>query len=139
MKKIFTLTVLALFMSLSAMADWSLGNLAYNIKEGATVRMSKVMKSGIKVTFPEVTDNTYSDVTMSAVLIPETGDEILLEGVAGTYKDGVVFKDFGELQNDMKYTFKQIAFNQLHYTFIFYIPSKKFYQNLVIKGVEVFR
>ena len=57
MKKIFTLTVLALFMSLSAMADWSLGNLAYNIKEGATVRMSKVMKSGIKVTFPQVTEN----------------------------------------------------------------------------------
>lgn len=110
MKKIFTLTVLALFMSLSAMADWSLGNLAYNIKEGATVRMSKVMKSGIKVTFPEVTDNKYSDVTLSAVLIPETGDEILLEGVAGTYKDGVVFKDFGELQNDMKYTFKLTEF-----------------------------
>lgn len=110
MKKIFTLIVLALFMSLSAMADWSLGNLAYNIKEGATVRMSKVMKSGIKVTFPEVTDNKYSDVTMSAVLIPETGDEILLEGVAGTYKDGVVFKDFGELQNDMKYTFKLTEF-----------------------------
>lgn len=92
------------------MADWSLGNLAYNIQEGATVRMSKVMKSGIKVTFPEVTDNTYSDVTMNAVLIPETGDEILLEGVAGTYKDGVVFKDFGELQNDMKYTFKITEF-----------------------------
>lgn len=110
MKKIFTLIVLALFMSLSAMADWSLGNLAYNIKEGATVRMSKVMKSGIKVTFPEVTDNKFSDVTMSAVLIPETGDEILLEGVAGTYKDGVVFKDFGELQNDMKYTFKLTEF-----------------------------
>lgn len=110
MKKIFTLIVLALFMSLSAMADWSLGNLAYNIKEGATVRMSKVMKSGIKVTFPEVTDNKYSDVTLSAVLIPETGDEILLEGVAGTYKDGVVFKDFGELQNDMKYTFKLTEF-----------------------------
>lgn len=110
MKKIFTLIVLALFMSLSAMADWSLGNLGYNIKEGATVRMSKVMKSGIKVTFPEVTDNKYSDVTMSAVLIPETGDEILLEGVAGTYKDGVVFKDFGELQNDMKYTFKLTEF-----------------------------
>lgn len=110
MKKIFTLIVLALFMSLSAMADWSLGNLAYNIKEGTTVRMSKVMKSGIKVTFPEVTDNKYSDVTLSAVLIPETGDEILLEGVAGTYKDGVVFKDFGELQNDMKYTFKLTEF-----------------------------
>lgn len=110
MKKIFTLTVLALFMSLSAMADWSLGNLGYNIKEGATVRMSKVMKSGIKVTFPEVTDNKFSDVTLSAVLIPETGDEILLEGVAGTYKDGVVFKDFGELQNDMKYTFKLTEF-----------------------------
>lgn len=110
MKKIFTLTVLALFMSLSAMADWSLGNLGYNIKEGATVRLSKVMKSGIKVTFPEVTDNKYSDVTLSAVLIPETGDEILLEGVAGTYKDGVVFKDFGELQNDMKYTFKLTEF-----------------------------
>lgn len=110
MKKIFTLIVLALFMSLSAMADWSLGNLGYNIKEGATVRMSKVMKSGIKVTFPEVTDNKYSDVTMSAVLIPETGDEILLEGVAGTYKDGVVFKEFGELQNDMKYTFKLTEF-----------------------------
>lgn len=110
MKKIFTLIVLALFMSLSAMADWSLGNLGYNIKEGATVRMSKVMKSGIKVTFPEVTDNKYSDVTLSAVLIPETGDEILLEGVAGTYKDGVVFKDFGELQNDMKYTFKLTEF-----------------------------
>ncbi len=110
MKKIFTLTVLALFMSLSAMADWSLGNLAYNIKEGATVRMSKVMKSGIKVTFPEVTDNKFSDVTLSAVLIPETGDEILLEGVAGTYKDGVVFKEFGELQNDMKYTFKVTEF-----------------------------
>lgn len=110
MKKIFTLTVLALFMSLSAMADWSLGNLGYNIKEGATVRMSKVMKSGIKVTFPEVTDDKYSDVTLSAVLIPETGDEILLEGVAGTYKDGVVFKDFGELQNDMKYTFKLTEF-----------------------------
>lgn len=110
MKKIFTLIVLALFMSLSAMADWSLGNLAYNIKEGATVRMSKVMKSGIKVTFPEVTDNKYSDVTLSAVLIPETGDEILLEGVAGTYKDGVVFKEFGELQNDMKYTFKLTEF-----------------------------
>lgn len=92
------------------MADWSLGNLGYNIKEGATVRMSKVMKSGIKVTFPEVTDNKYSDVTLSAVLIPETGDEILLEGVAGTYKDGVVFKDFGELQNDMKYTFKLTEF-----------------------------
>lgn len=105
MKKIFTLTVLALFMSLSAMADWSLGNLAYNIQEGATVRMSKVMKSGIKVTFPEVTDNQYSDVTMNAVLTPETGDTILLEGV-GTYQDGVVFKDFDELQNDMKYTFK---------------------------------
>lgn len=102
MKKIFTLIVLALFMSLSAMADWSLGNLAYNIKEGATVRMSKVMKSGIKVTFPEVTDNIYTDVFLSAVLTPETGDAILLEGVAGTYKDGVVFKDFGELQNDMK-------------------------------------
>lgn len=110
MKKIFTLIVLALFMSLSAMADWSLGNLAYNIKEGATVRMSKVMKSGIKVTFPEVTDNKYSDVTLSAVLIPETGDEILLEGVAGTYKDGIVFKEFGELQNDMKYTFKLTEF-----------------------------
>lgn len=110
MKKIFTLIVLALFMSLSAMADWSLGNLAYNIKEGATVRMSKVMKSGIKVTFPEVTDTKYPDVTMSAVLIPETGDEILLEGVAGTYKDGVVFKEFGELQNDMKYTFKLTEF-----------------------------
>ena len=110
MKKIFTLIVLALFMSLSAMADWSLGNLAYNIKEGATVRMSKVMKSGIKVTFPEVTDNKYSVVTLSAVLIPETGDEILLEGVAGTYKDGVVFKEFGELQNDMKYTFKLTEF-----------------------------
>lgn len=110
MKKIFTLTVLALFMSLSAMADWSLGNLGYNIKEGATVRMSKVMKSGIKVTFPEVTDNIYTDVTLSAVLIPETGDEILLEGVAGTYKDGVVFKEFGELQNDMKYTFKLTEF-----------------------------
>lgn len=110
MKKIFTLIVLALFMSLSAMADWSLGNLGYNIKEGATVRLSKVMKSGIKVTFPEVTDNKYSDVTLSAVLIPETGDEILLEGVAGTYKDGVVFKDFGELQNDMKYTFKLTEF-----------------------------
>lgn len=110
MKKIFTLIVLALFMSLSAMADWSLGNLAYNIKEGATVRMSKVMKSGIKVTFPEVTDNKFSDVTLSAVLIPETGDEILLEGVAGTYKDGVVFKEFGELQNDMKYTFKLTEF-----------------------------
>ena len=110
MKKIFTLTVLALFMSLSAMADWSLGNLAYNIQEGATVRMSKVMKSGIKVTFPEVTDNQYSDVTMNAVLTPETGDAILLEGVAGTYKDGVVFKDFGELQNDMKYTFKITEF-----------------------------
>ena len=106
MKKIFTLTVLALFMSLSAMADWSLGNLAYNIQEGATVRMSKVMKSGIKVTFPEVTDNQYSDVFLSAVLTPETGDAILLQGVAGTYKDGVVFKDFDELQNDMKYTFK---------------------------------
>ncbi|MGN0303014.1 MAG: hypothetical protein ACI4CB_02145, partial [Prevotella sp.] len=110
MKKIFTLTVLALFMSLSAMADWSLGNLAYNIQEGATVRMSKVMKSGIKVTFPEVTDNKQLDVTMSAVLTPETGDAILLEGVAGTYKDGVVFKDFGELQNDMKYTFKVTEF-----------------------------
>ena len=67
MKKIFTLTVLALFMSLSAMAGWSLGTLAYNIKEGATVRMSKVMKSGIKVTFPEVTDNQYPNVTLSAV------------------------------------------------------------------------
>ena len=111
MKKIFTLTVLALFMSLSAMADWSLGNLAYNIKEGATVRMSKVMKSGIKVTFPEVTDNQYSDVFLSAVLTPETGDAILLQGVAGTYKDGVVFKDFDELQNDMKYTFKLTEFS----------------------------
>lgn len=110
MKKIFTLTVLALFMSLSAMADWSLGNLAYNIKEGATVRMSKVMKSGIKVTFPEVTDNKYADVTLSAVLTSETGDAIELEGVAGTYTDGVVFKDFGELQNDMKYTFKITEF-----------------------------
>ena len=111
MKKIFTLIVLALFMSLSAMADWSLGNLAYNIQEGATVRMSKVMKSGIKVTFPEVTDNQYSDVTMNAVLTSETGDVIPLEGVAGTYKDGVVFKDFGEqLQNDMKYTFKITEF-----------------------------
>ena len=110
MKKIFTLTVLALFMSLSVMANWSLGNLAYNIQEGATVRMSKVMKSGIKVTFPEVTDNKQLDVTMSAVLTPETGDAILLEGVAGTYKDGVVFKDFGELQNDMKYTFKVTEF-----------------------------
>lgn len=110
MKKIFTLTVLALFMSLSAMAGWSLGNLAYNIQEGATVRMSKVMKSGIKVTFPEVTDNQYSNVTMNAVLTPETGDAILLEG-AGTYQDGVVFKDFGEqLQNDMKYTFKITEF-----------------------------
>lgn len=59
MKKIFTLTVLALFMSLSAMADWSLGNLGFNIKEGATVRMSKVMKQGIKVTFPEVKDNQF--------------------------------------------------------------------------------
>lgn len=111
MKKIFTLIVLALFMSLSAMADWSLGNLAYNIKEGATVRMSKVMKSGIKVTFPEVTDNIYTDVFLSAVLTPETGDAILLEGVAGTYKDGVVFKEFGELQNDMKYTFKLTEFS----------------------------
>ena len=110
MKKIFTLTVLALFMSLSAMADWSLGNLGYNIKEGATVRMSKVMKSGIKVTFPEVTDNHFSNVTLNAVLTPETGDAILLEGVEGTYKDGVVFKDFGELQNDMKYTFKLTEF-----------------------------
>lgn len=110
MKKIFTLTVLALFMSLSAMADWSLGNLAYNIKEGATVHMSKVMKSGIKVTFPEVTDNKYQDVTLSAVLTPETGDAIVLEGISGTYKDGVVFKDFGELQNDMKYTFKVTEF-----------------------------
>ena len=111
MKKIFTLIVLALFMSLSAMAGWSLGNLAYNIQEGATVRMSKVMKSGIKVTFPEVTDNQYSDVTMNAVLTSETGDVIPLEGVAGTYKDGVVFKDFGEqLQNDMKYTFKITEF-----------------------------
>lgn len=110
MKKIFTLTVLALFMSLSAMADWSLGNLAYNIKEGATVRMSKVMKSGIKVTFPEVTDNQFSDVFLSAVLTPETGEAIVLESVAGTYKDGVVFKDFGELQNDMKYTFKITEF-----------------------------
>ena len=109
MKKIFTLTVLALFMSLSAMADWSLGNLAYNIQEGATVRMSKVMKSGIKVTFPEVTDNQFSDVTMNAVLTPETGVAIQLEGV-GTYQDGVVFKDFGELQNDMKYTFKVTYF-----------------------------
>ena len=80
MKKIFTLTVLALFMSLSAMADWSLGNLAYNIQEGATVRMSKVMKSGIKVTFPEVTDNKQLDVTLNAVLTPETGDAIQLEG-----------------------------------------------------------
>lgn len=110
MKKIFTLTVLALFMSLSAMADWSLGNLGYNIKEGATVRLSKVMKSGIKVTFPEVTDNKYADVNLSAVLTPETGDEIVLEGV-GTYTDGVVFKDFGELQNDMKYTLKITYFN----------------------------
>lgn len=110
MKKIFTLTVLALFMSLSAMADWSLGNLGYNIKEGATVRLSKVMKSGIKVTFPEVTDNKYSNVTLSAVLTPETGDEILMEGVEGTYADGVVFKDFGELQNDMKYTLKITEF-----------------------------
>lgn len=110
MKKIFTLTVLALFMSLSAMADWSLGNLGYNIKEGATVRMSKVMKSGIKVTFPEVTDNQYSNVTLSAVLTPETGDAIVLEGIEGTYQDGVVFKDFGELQNDMKYTFKLTEF-----------------------------
>lgn len=109
MKKIFTLTVLALFMSLSAMADWSLGNLGYNIKEGATVRLSKVMKSGIKVTFPEVTDNKYADVNLSAVLTPETGDAIELEGV-GTYTDGVVFKDFGELQNDMKYTFKITEF-----------------------------
>lgn len=110
MKKIFTLIVLALFMSLSAMADWSLGNLAYNIKEGATVRMSKVMKSGIKVTFPEVTDNKYTNFTMSAVLTPETGDAIVLEGIEGTYQDGVVFKDFGELQNDMKYTFKVTEF-----------------------------
>lgn len=110
MKKIFTLTVLALFMSLSAMADWSLGNLGFNIKEGATVRMSKVMKSGIKVTFPEVTDNQYSNVTLSAVLTPETGDAIVLEGIEGTYQDGVVFKDFGELQNDMKYTFKLTEF-----------------------------
>lgn len=97
-------------MSLSAMADWSLGNLGYNIKEGATVRMSKVMKSGIKVTFPEVTDNQYSNVTLSAVLTPETGDAIVLEGIEGTYQDGVVFKDFGELQNDMKYTFKLTEF-----------------------------
>ncbi|MDY3074736.1 MAG: hypothetical protein SOW57_08875, partial [Prevotella sp.] len=111
MKKIFTLTVLALFMSLSAMADWSLGNLAYNIQEGATVRMSKVMKSGIKVTFPEVTDNQFSDVFLSAVLTPETGEAIVLESVAGTYKDGVVFKDFDELQNDMKYTFKLTEFS----------------------------
>lgn len=110
MKKIFTLTVLALFMSLSAMADWSLGNLGYNIKEGATVRLSKVMKSGIKVTFPEVVENKYSNVTLSAVLTPETGDAIQLEGVEGTYTDGVVFKDFGELQNDMKYTFKLTEF-----------------------------
>lgn len=110
MKKIFTLTVLALFMSLSAMADWSLGNLGYNIKEGATVRLSKVMKSGIKVTFPEVTDNKYSNVTLSAVLTPETGDEIVLEGIEGTYADGVVFKDFGELQNEMKYTLKITEF-----------------------------
>ena len=110
MKKIFTLIVLALFMSLSAMAGWSLGNLAYNIKEGATVRMSKVMKSGIKVTFPEVTDNKQLDVTMNAVLTSATGVVIPLEGV-GTYKDGVVFKDFGEqLQNDMKYTFKITEF-----------------------------
>lgn len=92
------------------MADWSLGNLGYNIKEGATVRLSKVMKSGIKVTFPEVTDNKYSNVTLSAVLTPETGDAIQLEGVEGTYTDGVVFKDFGELQNDMKYTFKITEF-----------------------------
>lgn len=110
MKKIFTLTVLALFMSLSAMADWSLGNLGYNIKEGATVRLSKVMKSGIKVTFPEVTDNKFSDVNLTAVLTPENGDAIPLEGI-GTYTDGVVFKDFGgELQNDMKYTFKITEF-----------------------------
>lgn len=46
---------------------------------------------------------------MNAVLTPETGDAILLEGV-GTYQDGVVFKDFGELQNDMKYTFKVTEF-----------------------------
>ena len=111
MKKIFTLIVLALFMSLSAMAGWSLGNLAYNIKEGATVRMSKVMKSGIKVTFPEVTDNKQLDVTLNAVLTSATGVVIPLEGFAGTYKDGVVFKDFGEqLQNDMKYTFKITEF-----------------------------
>jgi hypothetical protein len=102
MKKLFTLVLMALFCSLSAMAQIVLGDIKFSVKDGAKLNPTT---GKITVTFPNVTG--VEDVTTTSfVLAGNFGDkDTEFDGVEATFAAGVVF-DLSEysLESSTEYT-----------------------------------
>lgn len=86
MKKLFTLALMALFCSLSAMAQIVLGDIKFSVKDGAKLNP---ITGKITVTFPNVTG--VEDVTTTSFALAGNFGDTEFDGVEATFAAGVVF------------------------------------------------
>ena len=100
MKKLFTLVLMALFCSLSAMAQIVLGDIKFSVKDGAKLNPTT---GKITVTFPNVTG--VEDVTTTSFVLAGNFGDTEFDGVEATFAAGVVF-DLSEysLEPSTEYT-----------------------------------
>ena len=92
MKKIFTLALMALFFSLSAMADVVLGDIKFSLADGKKISPAT---GKITVTFPDVTG--VDDPTATSFVLAGAFNDKEFDGLEGTFASGVVL-DLAEFE-----------------------------------------
>ena len=92
MKKIFTLALMALFFSLSAMADVVLGDIKFSLADGKKISPAT---GKITVTFPDVTG--VDDPTATSFVLAGAFNDEEFDGLEGTFASGVVL-DLAEFE-----------------------------------------
>lgn len=92
MKKIFTLALMALFFSLSAMADVVLGDIKFSLADGKKISPAT---GKITITFPDVTG--VDDPTATSFVLAGAFNDEAFDGLEGTFASGVVL-DLAEFE-----------------------------------------
>lgn len=103
MKKIFTLALLTLFVSISAMADTVLGDPTFSIKDGGSINPTKLIDGeGIILSFPNATE--LDAFTVSGKLESEGAEAIEFDGLEGTFTAGCVITGLDGVAEKTAYT-----------------------------------
>ena len=102
MKKIFTLVLMTMLVSLSAMADTVLGDPTFSIKDGARISPSKIIDGeGIIISFPNATE--LDAFTVSGKIEAEGAEPIEFDGLEGTFVAGCAITGLDGIEEKTNY------------------------------------